>query len=90
MIQSGRGALSSLTGWGRNHRCVYYYEEGTDDETPAQPLFPPTYQADAHHTIATRGTPNQTLQPTPSRLVSSLFMTKILSEIAIRALASRG
>jgi len=33
---------------------------------------------------------NQTLQPTPSRLVSSFFMTKILQEIAIRALARRG
>ena len=33
---------------------------------------------------------NQTLQPTPSRLVSSPFMIKILLEIAIRALARRG
>ena len=34
--------------------------------------------------------PNQPLQPTPSRLVSSRFMIKILLEIASRALASRG
>ena len=41
------GRLIVTDRWGRNHRCVYYYEESTDDETPAQPLFPPTYQADA-------------------------------------------
>jgi hypothetical protein len=33
--------------WGRNHRCVYYYEESTDDQTPAQPLYPPNWQADS-------------------------------------------
>jgi hypothetical protein len=41
------GRLIVTDRWGRNHRCVYHYEESTDDETPAQPLFPPTYQADA-------------------------------------------
>jgi hypothetical protein len=34
--------------------------------------------------------PNQALQPTPSRLISSLFMTKILPEAASHALARRG
>jgi len=34
-------------------------------------------------------TSNQPLQPTPSRLVSSLFMIKILPETATRALAKR-
>jgi len=37
-----------------------------------------------------RDTSNQSLQPTPSRLVSSLIMIKIPPEIASRTLASRG
>ena len=40
--------------------------------------------------LQARKTSNQTLQPTPSRLVSSFHMIKIQQEIAIRALASRG
>jgi len=35
-------------------------------------------------------TPNQSLQPTPSRLVFSLFMTEIPPEFATRALGRRG
>ena len=33
--------------------------------------------------------PNQALQPTPSRLVSSLHMIRMLKEVATRALARR-
>ncbi len=50
------GRLIVTDRWGRNHRCVYYYEEGTDDQTPAQPLFPPTSQANttSHNNNAQR------------------------------------
>jgi hypothetical protein len=41
------GRLIVTDRWGHNHRCVYYYEQSTDDETPAQPLYPPTYQAES-------------------------------------------
>jgi hypothetical protein len=52
--------------------------------------YPETQSLSSHSLRNSTVESNQTLQPTPSQLVSSLIMIKMLPEIASRALARRG